>query len=653
MSSSPARLRDFERLEDRALPSTFNIPWADPNHLTLSFAADGATTPLGANSLNQALGQTGTTAAWKREILRAFQTWAVHANIDIGLVSDGGQALGALGAVQGDSRFGDIRVAAAALNPELVANTSPFSWTGTTYSGDMILNALQPYSLGGRAGTFDLFTVALHEAGHSFGLADQSTDPTSVMWAWYEGLANSLSTADVAALQALYGVRGPDAYDAAGANNTRATADRLTRGPAGGSAYLATADLTTQADVDFYKFNVPILTPFLSTVAVRLKASGISLLTPSLTVYDSKGRVVGSAATTDPLTNDLIVRCRPGLLGGTYTVKVDGSGNGVFDVGGYKLAVDCLTLGGVLAPITNTLGAVLDGHTNDGLLTALNLAPPKSADARFDAIYRGVIEDRWDTDTYKISTNKFAAGTPVTLNVMVWGLDANRLDPRVRVYDAVGNPVAFQVLANDNGLFSLQVPNAVAGQYYAQVAARAPGGSNDTGTYFLAADYNRSSPIVYDGVASGTVGAGITQSGTLTLEDAGLFQFALAPVSAAPGGVVTMTVYDENGKVVFTLSAVAGQPPVTTVRYLKAGTYTVRYSSPLTSATPTEYNLFMLILSDEVGTYATTTASPPPQGGSSPRPTPGQSSTNTPSGGATYTYNGSSPARPTGYGYSY
>ena len=109
-----ASLRDFEALEDRSLPSTFGVPWADPSHLTLSFAPDGTTTPLGPNSLSQTLAGNGSTPAWERELLRAFQTWASQANINIGLVVDGGQAMGSLGAVQGDSRFGDIRVAVRA-----------------------------------------------------------------------------------------------------------------------------------------------------------------------------------------------------------------------------------------------------------------------------------------------------------------------------------------------------------------------------------------------------------------------------------------------------------------------------------------------------------------------------------------------------------
>jgi hypothetical protein len=31
----------IERLEERAVPATFGVPWADPSRLTLSFAPDG------------------------------------------------------------------------------------------------------------------------------------------------------------------------------------------------------------------------------------------------------------------------------------------------------------------------------------------------------------------------------------------------------------------------------------------------------------------------------------------------------------------------------------------------------------------------------------------------------------------------------------
>src|SRR4051794_17522406 len=106
-----------ESLEDRAVPATFGVPWSDPSHLTLSFAPDGTTIAGHTSTLFQTMGARQPTADWERATLQAFQTWAVNANINIGLVADGGQAFGIAGNAQHDPRFGDIRIGAQAMAP--------------------------------------------------------------------------------------------------------------------------------------------------------------------------------------------------------------------------------------------------------------------------------------------------------------------------------------------------------------------------------------------------------------------------------------------------------------------------------------------------------------------------------------------------------
>src|SRR5688572_27167120 len=99
----------LEQLETRCTPATSGVTWPDGAHLTLSFVPDGTQVAGNSSSLFSTLNAVAPTSVWEREIVRAFQTWASQANVNVGVVADGGQALGTTGVVQGDNRFGDIR----------------------------------------------------------------------------------------------------------------------------------------------------------------------------------------------------------------------------------------------------------------------------------------------------------------------------------------------------------------------------------------------------------------------------------------------------------------------------------------------------------------------------------------------------------------
>src|SRR5438132_703360 len=290
----------LELLEDRLTPSgVWGQVWPDPGHLTLSFAPDNTDAGGSPSNLYHLLNAQGPSTSWETTILKAFQTWAVNSNLNIGLVQDGGQPLGASGAVQGDSRFGDIRVAARPLAPTSVSTASPFSWSGTTWSGDMLLNNQQSFGSNG-AGQYDLYTLALHEAGHSFGLPDNSTDQNSILYQTYLGPRTGLAPEDIAALQTIYGPRQQDQYALLYNNHSFASAMTMP------SQLALQADITTIGDAEYFKVTTPgSLLP--NSMQIQVNAGGVSLLEPSLSVYDSSFRLVGTAAASSPLNNNLTV----------------------------------------------------------------------------------------------------------------------------------------------------------------------------------------------------------------------------------------------------------------------------------------------------------------------------------------------------------
>src|SRR5436190_8434657 len=205
----------LERLEDRELLATWGMAWPNPQHVTVSFVPDGTAIGSAQSNLFQTLNSQASTSVWETTILQAIKTWAAATNISVSLTNDGGQPIGTSGMIQGDSRFGDIRISAEPLGSDVVAITAPFDLLGGARSGDIILNSSDFGSAS--AGLYDLFTVVLHEAGHSFGLADQLTDPSSVMYAQYSGVRTGLSVADIAQIQLLYGgPRTPDIWEVGG-----------------------------------------------------------------------------------------------------------------------------------------------------------------------------------------------------------------------------------------------------------------------------------------------------------------------------------------------------------------------------------------------------------------------------------------------------
>lgn len=304
--------------------------WLNPN-VTASFMPDGTLvyTPYTTN-LFVTYDPRYATVKWQKEFARALQSWAAVTPLNFRLIPDDGSNSGASGLIQGDTRFGDTRMGAFSTGTAgSYLAYAYYPYGSTTKGGDLFLNSWEVFKIGT---SIDLYSVVAHEVGHTIGLGHSTTYP-SVMYSTVTGVYPNLTSDDIAGIQAIYGPRKPDFYDAQAANNSAATATPLTLSQEG--SFDLVADLSSVADIDYYRITVPT-EGYEGRIIVRMIASDFGLLAPKVSVYNGATLLTTASA---PYGSDVTVNAQGLLPGQVYTIVADGATADVFAVGTYRLSL--------------------------------------------------------------------------------------------------------------------------------------------------------------------------------------------------------------------------------------------------------------------------------------------------------------------------
>jgi hypothetical protein len=334
----------LEPLESRVVlyTATGNL-WPNPQLITISFMPDGTNLSGYSNNLNATLNaRFGSAAAWQNIFLKAAQSWAVQTNINFAVVPDNGTPVGSGNYQQGDPGFGDIRIGGYNFtNPALAVTYAPPPVNNYSLAGDITFNTGQVFSNG--TGN-DLFTIATHEFGHALGLGHSAATGLAEMYSVYNAVKPNLNADDIAGIRSVYSggaARSSDANDQSGQGNSFNTAAGLNVkiNTSTMTAQATGEDITTTSDADYYLVNAPAGTS--STVKVQVQSKGLSLLSPTLTVYANDRTTVLASVSGLNQYGTVLTATLTGVTAGTpYFIKVAGADTSVFSTGAYALAVN-------------------------------------------------------------------------------------------------------------------------------------------------------------------------------------------------------------------------------------------------------------------------------------------------------------------------
>lgn len=593
----------LQTLEDRRMLAVFGNVWPNQRDLTVSFPADGVQIGSQQNDINALLDTVAQRGQWQELALRAYQTWAVHADINVGLRNDFNNAFGAPGMLVGDPRFGEFRIGAFP-QEGLIANSIPFQAVAGTYSGDLVLNSNEQFTFHDWAdnqgpdpatlaeGDRDLFSLLLHETGNTLGLDDNLLD-WSIMFRQYTVPKGVLAAEDIASITALYGQRS-DPYEQID-NGTLQVASLIPT-PVGldhqTEVIRSRGSLSAGTDVDYYKI-VPIAGT--DSVTVRVRASGVSLLQSRLEVLDSVGQVIDQSSAVSVFENDNELTIT-GIanLDELYLRVSAVDASDVYAVGDYWIEVDYrseLERAGDLHPGAydsgpDTLFAnfdLIDDELglDDHLASAIEPVPSETPETKRYEIQSSVSSSA-DVDYFKITSPATIEGRLV---VHVAGVGAVRPDVRLSVVDAQGQAVGANARLRGDGTFTVEVAQPEASQdYYVKVSVD-PNSTVDAGNYVAIAEFESPHAQMND-LASGDLTGESDKFIRWTAGKTRLYRFDLNAASADADQAVRLTVYDAHTREIKMVAVAHAGVTRSTLAWLQQGEYILRFTAIAVGTAP-------------------------------------------------------------------
>jgi len=200
-------------------------------------------------------------------------------------------------------------------------------------AGDIAINTGVAFNIGS---DIDLFTVISHEVGHALGLLE-STDPNAVMYGYYNGMKTP-NVDDIVGVRTIYSNGQARSTDQFGGTNTSfSTAANINSfiNQNTLTAVVNPLDIYTPPFQEYLTWNNPANTS--STLTITVQSTGLSLLAPTMTVYNYLYQQVAYASGAGQYGTTISVTLTNIHPGRQVYLEIAGADNSPFATGNYAV----------------------------------------------------------------------------------------------------------------------------------------------------------------------------------------------------------------------------------------------------------------------------------------------------------------------------